>query len=75
MSVFDGSVYRLRARYADGTEGERWASTDRGAQEAAAGMLLHGALAIEAGEVHFVSNGGDRLNLSFGDYWDEGEED
>lgn len=77
MGVFDGSVYRIRAR-----KGETFADPDYTESAATAGDVVesyktHGWDAVEVREVHFVNSDVDPLHLSFGDYWggEDEEED
>lgn len=74
MGVFDGTVYRIRVRKG-ADETERWTSNDGEARAFAESARISGADAVQASEVAFVDNGQDRLDLSFGDFHDEEEEE
>jgi len=73
MGVFDGSVYRIRARKGDRFSDTLWIQDDNEARRFANNFLLHGWDAVEVDEVFYSAQGNDRLGLSFGDYWGEGE--
>jgi hypothetical protein len=75
MGVFDGSVYRIRARKGDQFSDTLWTQDDDEASRFAANFQLHGWDAVEADEVFYAAHGNDRLNLSFGDYWGDEEEE
>ncbi|MET9816926.1 hypothetical protein [Streptomyces sp. NPDC006355] len=74
MGVFDGSVYRIRARKGDHFSESHWAQDDSQAIKWAEGFKTLGWDAVEADEVFYAAHGNDRLGLSFGDYWGDEEE-
>lgn len=73
MGVFDGSVYRIRARKGDRFSDTLWTQDDADAQDAVKNFADYGWDAVDAEEVFYVAQGNDRLGLSFGDYWGEEE--
>lgn len=76
MGVFSGGSYRVRVRMADEERVDLFADNKPDAAQLVANVQAGGAKGAEVGYVHFVPDeSGEGSELSFGDYWGDGDDE